>query len=70
MTCPRAGGVHLSFLARAGALPEDCRYWAFINYSHADAKDAALLAILAPGNHTVQVSSTAGIGLIEIYEVP
>lgn len=39
----------------------------------ADSRDAALLRALAPGSYTVQVSPAngeAGIGLIEIYEVP
>lgn len=39
----------------------------------AGSRDAALLRALEPGSYTVQVSSadgTAGIGLIEIYEVP
>jgi hypothetical protein len=36
-------------------------------------KDAALLAALAPGNYTVQVSgdkANSGIALVEVYEVP
>jgi hypothetical protein len=39
----------------------------------ADAKDAALLATLQPGNYTVQVSGAnggTGVALIEVYEVP
>ena len=39
----------------------------------ADSRDAALLATLAPGNYTVQVSGvagTTGVALVEVYEVP
>ena len=39
----------------------------------ADSRDAALLATLAPGNSTVQVSGvagTTGVALVEVYEVP
>ncbi|MBI4623603.1 MAG: hypothetical protein HY736_10350, partial [Verrucomicrobia bacterium] len=35
--------------------------------------DAAILATLAPGNYTVQVSgvnNTTGVSLVEVYEVP
>jgi hypothetical protein len=36
-------------------------------------KDAAIVAILSPGNYSVQVSGTAGttgVALVEVYEVP
>jgi len=39
----------------------------------ATSKDAALLATLAPGGYTVQVSgvnNTTGVALVEVYEVP
>ncbi|MGH7956961.1 MAG: hypothetical protein ACREH8_08105 [Opitutaceae bacterium] len=39
----------------------------------ANAKDAALLATLAPGNYSVQVSgvaNTSGTALVEVYELP
>jgi hypothetical protein len=41
--------------------------------SGAASRDAALLATLAPGNYTVQVSGiggTTGVALVEVYEVP
>ena len=39
----------------------------------ANSRDAALLATLQPGNHTVQVSGvggTTGVAIVEVYEVP
>ena len=38
-----------------------------------NSKDAALLATLAPGSYTVQVSgvaNTTGVALVEVYEIP
>jgi hypothetical protein len=39
----------------------------------AASRDAVLLATLVPGNYTVQITSvnaTAGLGLVEVYEIP
>jgi len=39
----------------------------------ANSKDAALVATLAPGNYTAQVSgvgATTGVALVEVYEMP
>jgi hypothetical protein len=39
----------------------------------ATAKDAALLVTLSPGNYSVEVSgvsTTTGVALVEVYEVP
>ncbi len=39
----------------------------------ARSRDAALLATLAPGNYTVQMSgvgTTTGVALIEVYDLP
>ena len=39
----------------------------------ATSKDAALVATLAPGNYSVQISGvnlTTGVALVEVYEVP
>jgi len=41
--------------------------------SNAASRDASLLATLAPGSYTVQVSganSASGLTLVEVYEVP
>lgn len=38
-----------------------------------DSPDAALIATLAPGNHSVQVSNangSTGLSLVEVYEMP
>ena len=38
-----------------------------------DSRDAALIATLAPGNHSVQVSNangSTGLSLVEVYEMP
>jgi hypothetical protein len=42
-------------------------------FSSVNSKDAALLVTLAPGSYTAQVSGvngSAGLTLVEVYEVP
>jgi hypothetical protein len=39
----------------------------------ANSRDAALVATLAPGNYTVEVTGvggTTGVALVEVYELP
>jgi outer membrane protein assembly factor BamB/subtilisin family serine protease len=46
---------------------------ALLRTAASTSKSAALLVVLSPGNYTAQVSSAngaAGVGLVEVYEVP